>query len=49
MTICAHVVRGEQYVSALIAVCEPQSVLDEFSDSTLKALLKLPYVIVCLK
>ena len=46
MTVCAHVVRGEQYISALIAVSEPQSVLDEFSDSTLKALLKLPYAIV---
>ncbi|KJA17838.1 hypothetical protein HYPSUDRAFT_191636 [Hypholoma sublateritium FD-334 SS-4] len=42
MTVCAHVVRGEQYISALIAVCQPQPILDEFSGSTLKALLKLP-------
>lgn len=46
MTVCAHVVRGEQYISALTAVCQPQPVLDEFSGSTLKALLKLPYVII---
>lgn len=46
MSICAHVVRADHYTSALIAVCQGQATLDEFSGSTLKAMLTLPYVIL---
>jgi len=42
MASCASAVETKQFLSATIAVCEPQSELQAFSGSTVKAILKLP-------
>jgi U3 small nucleolar RNA-associated protein 10 len=44
MAVCAHLVRGDQFMNSMVAVCESQPALDEFSDKTVKILLQLPYV-----
>lgn len=45
MASCAHAVRADQFLKSLIAVCEPQDEVDGFTDGTLKALLRTPYVL----
>lgn len=42
MASCASAVETKQFLSAAIAVCEPQSELQALSGSTVKAILKLP-------
>ncbi|KAF8901036.1 armadillo-type protein [Gymnopilus junonius] len=42
MASSAHVARADQFMKSLIAVCEAQDELDEFTDGTLKALLRMP-------
>ncbi|KAF9451337.1 hypothetical protein P691DRAFT_663457 [Macrolepiota fuliginosa MF-IS2] len=42
MTACAELVATKQFISAAVAVCEPQTELEALSGSTIKALLKIP-------
>ncbi|KAJ3564821.1 hypothetical protein NP233_g8044 [Leucocoprinus birnbaumii] len=44
MTSCAPVVDTKQFISAVIAVCEPQSELEVLPSSAVKAILKLPNI-----
>ncbi|KAF8966928.1 armadillo-type protein [Flammula alnicola] len=44
MAPCAHVVRGDQFISSLIAICEPQPELEGFTDGTLKTMLRIPHI-----
>ena len=41
MSACAQVVRPDQFMKSMIAVCGPQDELDGFTDGTLKALLRI--------
>lgn len=41
MARCAHQVSTKQFLGSLVAVCEPQSELECFSDKTIKALLRI--------
>ncbi|KAF4611649.1 hypothetical protein D9613_003824 [Agrocybe pediades] len=38
---CAHVVSANQFVNSLVAICESQPELEEFSGATLKAILRV--------
>jgi U3 small nucleolar RNA-associated protein 10 len=38
---CAEVVRGDQFVSSVIAICEPQPELERLTAATLKAILRI--------
>jgi U3 small nucleolar RNA-associated protein 10 len=42
MSACAHLVRGDQLISSLVAVCDSQIELERFSDKTMKAILRIP-------
>lgn len=42
MASTAHNVTTSQFLSAAVAVCEPQALLDTFSESAVKAILRLP-------
>ena len=42
MAACAHMVRGNQFISSLVAVCDSQNELERFSDTTSKAILRIP-------
>ncbi|KAF9480276.1 hypothetical protein BDN70DRAFT_905831 [Pholiota conissans] len=42
MAVCAHTVRGDQFVNTIVAVCASQQALDAFSDNAFKILLDLP-------
>jgi U3 small nucleolar RNA-associated protein 10 len=42
MAACAHMVRGDQLISSLVAVCGSQNELERFTDKTLKAILHIP-------
>ncbi|KAF8154101.1 hypothetical protein B0H34DRAFT_800000 [Crassisporium funariophilum] len=44
MAGCASSVRGDQFVSSLVAVCEPQKELERFTDGTLKSILRIPNI-----
>lgn len=38
---CAEVVRGDQFISSVIAICEPQPELERLTEGTLKAILRI--------
>ena len=42
MAACAYVVRGNQLISSLVAVCDSQNELERFGNKTLKAILCIP-------
>ncbi|KAG6902641.1 hypothetical protein C0995_013766 [Termitomyces sp. Mi166 len=44
MTTCAENVLPQQYVNAILSVCEPQDELEVFSKATLKAILRIPNI-----
>lgn len=41
MASSARLVKVEQFLNALVAVCEPQAALRSFSDSTVKNIIGL--------
>ncbi|KAG6888637.1 hypothetical protein C0992_007989 [Termitomyces sp. T32_za158] len=44
MTTCAENVVPQQYISAILSVCEPQDELEGFSKATVQAILRIPNV-----
>ncbi|KAF8797612.1 hypothetical protein BYT27DRAFT_7204423 [Phlegmacium glaucopus] len=44
MVACAHMVRGDQLISSLVAMCDSQDELERLSDKTLKAILRIPNI-----
>ncbi|KAG6866337.1 hypothetical protein C0991_005804 [Blastosporella zonata] len=42
MTTCAEHVLPQQYINAILSVCEPQDELEGFSEVTLKAIICIP-------
>ncbi len=41
----SYVVREDQLVYTLVAVCEPQDALKKFPDDVVKNILRIPYVL----
>jgi U3 small nucleolar RNA-associated protein 10 len=41
MASCAHVVRGDQFISSLVAVCQPQLEIEDFTLATFKYIVAL--------
>ncbi|KDR78387.1 hypothetical protein GALMADRAFT_245550 [Galerina marginata CBS 339.88] len=39
---CAHIVRGDQFISSVIGICGPQVELEKFTDGTIKDILRIP-------
>ncbi|KAG6909155.1 hypothetical protein DXG01_001782 [Tephrocybe rancida] len=44
MTTCAEHVLPQQYMNAILSLCEPQDELESFSEATLKAVLRIPSI-----